>query len=54
MLSILPFLFYEQNGITILIANIGLEIDFLNGIKLYTDMEAIEQITRLVNKFLSI
>lgn len=38
---ILPFLFYKQNGIIIPIANIGLETELLNSIKLYADKETI-------------
>lgn len=53
-LLILSFLFYKQNDITILPANISLEMEFPNGIKIYKDKEAVEQITHLVNEFSSI
>lgn len=44
-------LFHKQNGITILSANIGLETELQNSIKIYGDKQAIERITYLVNKY---
>lgn len=50
----LPFLFYERNVINILMANTSLEIELLNGVKIYKDKKAVKEITPLVNKYLLI
>ena len=47
-------LFYEWNGITILPADTGLETELPNGIKIYSDRQAIEKITRLIDEYSSI
>lgn len=44
-------LFYKQNDIIILPANIDLRIELSNSIMIYKNKEAIKQITRLVNQF---
>ena len=49
-----PILFHEWSGITILPANTGLKTELSNGIKIYGDRQAVEKITRLVNKYPSI
>lgn len=49
-----PLLFHKHNGITIPSADEGLEIDLPNGIKIYRDGEAVEELTQLVNKYFTI
>ena len=46
-----PLLFHERNGITIPLADAGLEIGLPNGIKIYGDSQAVEKITHLINKY---
>lgn len=53
-LPILRFLFHEQNNITISSADTDLKMKLLKNIKIYKDIGAIKQITRLVNEFPSI
>lgn len=49
-----PLLFHEWNGITILVADINLDTKLPNGIKIYSNKQAIEKIIRLVNEYPSI
>ena len=48
------FLFYERNGIIIPPADVGLEIELSNGIKIYNNRQAVENIICLVNEYPSI
>lgn len=47
-------LFHERSGITIPPNGTSLETELPNGIKIYGDKDAVEQITRLVNEYPSI
>lgn len=47
-------LFREWNSVIILLANVGLETELPNGIKIYRDKQAVEKITHLVNEYPSI
>lgn len=47
-------LFHERNSIIILPADTNLETKLLNSIKIYGNKKAVEEIMRLVNKYLSI
>lgn len=49
-----PLLFHKWSDIIILPADANLEIEFPKGIKIYGNREAVEKITRLVNKYPSI
>ena len=49
-----PFLFHERSGITISPADVGLETELPNDIKIYGNRQAVEKITRLVNEYLLI
>lgn len=47
-------LFHKRNGITILLADVSLEIELPNNIKIYKNKQIIEKIIHLVNKYLLI
>lgn len=53
-LSMFCFLFHKQNSITISLTDTGLKMKLLKNIKIYKNIEAIKQITHLVNEFPSI
>lgn len=51
---VLLFLFHKRNGITIPLADKGLETELPNGIKIYGDGEVVRKLTQLVNKYSTI
>lgn len=46
-----PLLFHKRNGVTILPADVDLETELLNSIKIYGNKQVIEKITCLFNKY---
>lgn len=50
----LHYIFHKRNGIIILPADISLEMELPNGIKIYGNKQAVKQITNLVNDYSSI
>ena len=49
-----PLLFHEWNDITIPLADAGLETELPNGIKIYSNSQAVEKIIHLINEYPSI